>query len=62
MPPSPQVTTGEEGFYGCCNNAANPGQPYTEWAAEEGQVRAWRGRGLRAKLVEHEGQLEACDL
>ncbi|PRW59651.1 nitrilase 2 isoform A [Chlorella sorokiniana] len=31
------VTTGEEGFFGCCKNPANPGQPYTEWAAEEGQ-------------------------
>lgn len=31
------ITTGEEGFYGCCNNPANPGVKYSEWAAEEGQ-------------------------
>ena len=38
--PNHLVTTGEEGFYACCGNPANPGQPYTEWAAEEGQVSA----------------------
>jgi mannan endo-1,4-beta-mannosidase len=35
--PNHLVSTGAEGFYACCGNAANPGQPYTEWAAEEGQ-------------------------
>ena len=37
MDPNHLVSTGAEGFYACCGNAANPGQPYTEWAAEEGQ-------------------------
>ncbi|PSC76452.1 nitrilase 2 [Micractinium conductrix] len=35
--PNHLVSTGEEGFYACCGNQANPGQPYSEWAAEEGQ-------------------------
>lgn len=29
------VTTGEEGFFGCCKNPANPGQPYSELYAAE---------------------------
>lgn len=35
--PNHLVTTGEEGFYACCKNPANPGQPWSEWAADEGQ-------------------------
>ena len=31
------VTTGEEGFYGCCGNRANPGVPTSDWAGSEGQ-------------------------
>jgi len=27
LDPNHLVTTGEEGFYGCCKNSANPGQP-----------------------------------
>lgn len=31
------VSTGEEGFYGCCKNPGNPGTPGGEWASEIGQ-------------------------
>lgn len=53
--PNHLVTTGEEGFFGCCKNAANPGQPYSERPAlrcraggRAGRAGAWgaaqRGR------------------
>lgn len=35
--PNHLITTGEEGFYGCCNNPGNPGVKWSEWAANEGQ-------------------------
>ena len=37
LDPNHLITTGEEGFYGCCGNPANPGSQYSEWAASEGQ-------------------------
>ena len=35
--PNHLITTGEEGFYGCCGNTANPGVKWSEWASSEGQ-------------------------
>ena len=37
LDPNHLITTGEEGFYGCCKNPANPGVKWSEWAANEGQ-------------------------